>query len=74
MAISYHCDGCDGKAEREDLTEIGPLERIYCSTCLPAVDEYTTARDELHTQLAAKWKAGLAKIRKAAKFENLPDA
>ncbi len=80
MGSARFCDGC---GERESngnaLATKGIINKLdYCPKCSRAVDEFTRARDELHTRIMHDWDAGLDALRQKAEVEypglKLPDA
>jgi hypothetical protein len=51
-------------------------EKLYCEKCIVQVDDYLSARDNLHTRLAVEWADGLAGLRRDWEkvVKALPDA
>ena len=75
----YICQGGCGAFE-PDVSKMHTRgivnEKLYCEKCVVRVDEYLKLRDDLHTQLADEWSAGLAGMAYdfADVLKALPDA
>jgi len=66
MAVRLVCDGC-GKTTEDQAAfkargSIGPIQRHYCGECDEIVTKWLVKRDDLHSDLAARWEAGLADL------------
>lgn len=80
MALRIICDGGCG-ANTENPEEFGirgiAIKRQYCPDCLPVIDAYLKARNDLHTEAAKLFTNGMTTMRTAfqEQFPNgkLPD-
>ena len=80
MPIIVECDGgCGATTEGlEGFQKKGFLKfKYYCDKCAASVDEFNASRDQLHDQLARRWKAQTKKLTADFKKERpkatLPD-
>ena len=67
MPITIECDGGCGKRSDnpKDFKEFGLVDRtFYCDDCSKKADEYLKTVDNLHDQVAKRWRNGLKLIRK----------
>ena len=70
MSLQAICDGCHTQQSAEqEFVQRGLLRKCdYCLGCADIIDDYTKARDDLHTQVAETWYGGIAAIR--AEFDD----
>ena len=62
MGVVEACDGCGAVGgELKKAGIINPLD--YCSECFDVAEEFVTARNELHDEVAAHWSAGMDALK-----------
>lgn len=65
MAVFFKCDGCGAELPPDGVKEFGMVRKgQYCAKCAPIVERFYERRDVLHTQLAKKWKTGVATLKR----------
>lgn len=75
MATITTCDG-NGTEIPADTPTTGPFGHQYSDAMRPIAEKYLVDLNDLHTQLAAAFKAGLEDLRNQyrEKLRELPDA
>lgn len=59
MARMYQCDGCGDSVEKP--RHHGYFRKVdYCDSCSRDYLAFMEARDRFHTEIAEKWKHGVA--------------
>ncbi len=71
MAVKFGCDGCGLAIEKPNVRGM-VRQSHYCDDCVPAVDAFLKARDDLHTEIANSFRIRLAAL-KTEFNRSLPD-
>ena len=67
MPITVGCDGGCGTSSTnpKDFKEFGLVDRtFYCDDCAKKAEEFLKTVDDLHDQIAKRWRNGLKRVRK----------
>lgn len=67
MPITIECDGGCGESndDPKNFKEFGLVDRtFYCGECSKVAEEFLNTVDDLHENMAKRWRNGLKKLKK----------